>query len=173
MGPQTGSRLPASTAAFTVKERTRIARSLADDTSPFATRLRPFFADTTEYLHRISSDPLFYGAQFGQQRVGGTTWSIILTSDRRPTEVLETVRTAQNGGDHVLVFLAPTVLFESLDPDELEAAYERYRSFEELRKRLEQYQRVTAFEVGPRDRLTTILTSNPASSSTAHPESPS
>ncbi|WP_248897143.1 DUF58 domain-containing protein [Haloplanus halobius] len=150
-------------APTTVRERRRVARSLSADDSAFATRLRPFFADTTEYLHRISDDPLFQGVRVGGRRVAGTTWFVIVTSDRRPAELLEAVRTARQGGNHVLVFLTPSVLFDAVDPDDLGAAYERYRSFEQLRQRLDQYQRVTAFEVGPRDRLATVLTGAPAS----------
>lgn len=146
----------------TAEERRHIARLLSDD-SAFATQLRPFFADTTEYLHRISGEPLFQGTRFGSQRVAGTTWFVIVTSDQQPTELLETVRTAQKGGNHVLVFLTPRVLFDTDGPDNLGQAYERYRAFEQLRQRLEQYPRVTAFEVGPRDQLATVLTGASAS----------
>lgn len=146
-----------SSKAITVRDRRRIARSLSNDKSAFATQLRPFFAETTEYLHRISEQPLFQGTQLGCRRMSGTTWVVLLTSDRRPREVLETVRTARQDGNHVLVFLTPTVLFDTHDVDDLEAAYQRYRSFEQFRKRLDRYQRVSAFEVGPRDRLATIL----------------
>jgi hypothetical protein len=57
----------------------------------------------------------------------------------------------------VLVFLTPTVLFAPGELADLEHAYARYREFEIFRRDLARLERVSAFEVGPGDRLDTIL----------------
>lgn len=59
----------------------------------------------------------------------------------------------------MLVFLAPTVLFEEGGLSDVGNAYERYRDFERFRRQLARLDRVSAFEMGPGDRLTTILSS--------------
>lgn len=159
-GHRTDSTGPmAWTAPLTTDDRHRIGRILTDDESAFGTTLRPFFTDTTEYIHTISTEPLFRSLRLGLRNLSGRTWSIIITSDARPAELLEAVRFARQGDNHVLVFLTPSVLFTPTTPDSLDEAYEQYREFEQLREQLDQYQRVSAFEVGPRDQLTDILSS--------------
>lgn len=145
----------------TVADRRQFAQRLAGENSSFATRLRPFYADSTEYIHSVAKDPLFRSLDVARQQIGGAVWTILVSSDQRPVELLEAVRAARQGGNHVIAFLTPTVLFAPVDSDNMESAYEQYRAFHELRQRLERHERVTAFEVGPRDRLADILASNP------------
>jgi hypothetical protein len=84
---------------------------------------------------------------------------VIFTDDTHRAEVRETVRLAQRGDNRVLVFLTPTVLFEPGGLADLEGAYDRYRSFESFRRDLARLRRVSAFEVGPGDRLDAVLSS--------------
>ncbi len=59
----------------------------------------------------------------------------------------------------VTVFLAPTILYEPGGLADVERASDRYREFEALRRDLARLDRVRAFEVGPGDRLATVLES--------------
>ncbi|MFC6993629.1 DUF58 domain-containing protein [Haladaptatus sp. GCM10025707] len=134
------------------------ASQLSDDDSAFGQTLHPYFANTTTYIQRIDSDPLFATARTHIRRLKGTVWTVILADDSNPVELRETVKLAQRGDDHVLVFLTPTVLFEPGGLADMEAAYERYVEFEDLRRELSNLSRVEAFEVAPGDRLAALLT---------------
>ena len=46
-------------------------------------------------------------------RLRGTTWTVLLADDSRPTETRETAKIARRGSGQSLVFLTPTVLFEA------------------------------------------------------------
>jgi len=59
------------------------------------------------------------------------------------------------------VFLLPTVLFDSQAFTDLEAAYTDYRDVETFRQQLAAPTNSTAFEVGPRDRLASLLAAAP------------
>lgn len=136
-------------------DRQQMARTLAAEESQFANRVQPFFAEQTGYMQAIGADPLFHSTKIATTRTPGTVWSIILTSDDKRQEVLETVRMAQRDDGHVLVFLTPAALFSG--DESIDDTYARYRSFEEFRQRLSRYDRVQAFEVAPQDRLLDVL----------------
>jgi len=55
------------------------------------------------------------------------------------------------------VFLTPSILFDPGGLVDLEAAYDRYVEFEEFRRDLARLPGVSAFEVGPGDRLDAVL----------------
>lgn len=137
------------------------ARQLADyldaDESAFGTTLRPYFETSQTYVQRIQGDPLFKTARSSLRRLRGTVWLILLTDDTRKPQVRETVRVARRGGNHVLAFLTPSVLFDPGGLVDLEAAYERYVDFEEFRRDLNRFERVSAFEVAPGDRIDALL----------------
>lgn len=137
----------------------RSAAGRLDGTSAFETTLQPYFATATTYVERIENDPLFETAQTMHARLSGTVWTILFTDDTHRAEVRETVKLARRSGGRVLVFLTPTVLFEPGGLADLEAAYERYRSFESFRRELARLEGVSAFEVGPGDRLDAVLSS--------------
>jgi hypothetical protein len=88
---------------------------------------------------------------------------IILTDDTAQKRVWDLVQFCQGTADRVTLFLTPHVLFEPGGLDDLEDAYERYLRFEEFRQELDGLPNVTAFEVGPGDRLDAILSSRRAS----------
>jgi len=135
---------------------TRRAASL-DGASAFEQTLRPYFTSRTEYLTQLTEKPLFGTVKGQRARMEGTVWSVVLTDDRDRTELRETVDLARRGPGHVLVFLTPQVLFEPGGLSDLESAYERYRDFEDFRRDLDQLPDVTAYEVGPADRIDTLL----------------
>ncbi|MDQ2052622.1 DUF58 domain-containing protein [Natronolimnohabitans sp. A-GB9] len=134
------------------------ALDAADDDTAFEATLQPFYATREGYRKRIESDPLYGGATVATDHGFNTAWTVICTDDSRPGELRETVKLAQSNGSTVLVLLAPTVLYECDGLADVDGAYERYLEFERLRHELDTMDRVTALEVGPRDRLSTLLT---------------
>jgi uncharacterized protein (DUF58 family) len=136
----------------------RRADRLRGDDSAFATRLEPFFADADPYVERVADDPLYRTARTHLDRLNGAVTTVVLTDDSRPTETREVVKVARRRNDHALAFLTPTALF-GRDAD-LEAAYDRYADFERFRRELANLDRVSAYEVGPGDRLDALLAAN-------------
>ncbi|QCC60465.1 DUF58 domain-containing protein [Natrinema thermotolerans] len=137
-----------------------VQRSLSDlegDDDAFARTLRPFYADRQGCRQRVAEDPLYAGVQRGLTDVRGSVWAVVCTDDSRPAELRETVRLARRGGNEVLVLLAPSVLYEPGGLADIERAYDRYVAFEEFRRELARTDGVTALEVGPADRLATVL----------------
>lgn len=135
----------------------RDAARLADDETAFGTTLRPFFEAADPYVERVERQPLFATARSRLARLRGSTWTVILTDDANRAEVRETVKVARRGDDHVLVFLAPRVLFGPDAMTDLDATYEAYREFETFRQDLATLDRVEAFEVAPGDRIGALL----------------
>ncbi|MFA9427905.1 DUF58 domain-containing protein [Natronorubrum sp. A-ect3] len=134
--------------------------ALSGETDTFAATLRPFYATRQGYRDRIESEPLYGAVKTARSRRTDTLWTVIFTDDSRPAELRETVKLARSDGNTVLVLLAPTVLYEPGGLADLESAYDRYLEFEELRRDLSRMSRVTALEVGPTDRLSTVLSTN-------------
>ena len=138
-------------------EARRAAAALAGDDSAFGRRLRPLFEASDLYVDRVADDPLFSTARTRLTRLRGTTWTVLLTDDSRPTETRETVKLARRGSGRCLVLLAPTVLFEPEGLADLEGAYGRYLAFEEFRRGLDALDRVRTFVVAPGDRIGALL----------------
>lgn len=145
--------------AQTLADRHQIASRLATTDSVFATQLQPFFTATGGYMEAIDTDSLFHSLRVGLRRIPGTVWTVIISSDNRRTELFETVRMASQGDSHVAVFLTPSVLFSETIETNPEEAYEQYQSFEQFRERLDRHAGVSAFEVGPQDRIAEVLDS--------------
>lgn len=143
-------------------ESRRLHEALADDESKFATTLAPFFEETETYLERVSDDPLFRTIERLRAEVTGDRWTILFTNDRDRNQLREAVTLARRGDDQVLVFLTPCVLYEPTTLQDTETAYEQYLDFESFRRELGQLDRVTAFEVGPGDRLSALLSARRA-----------
>lgn len=138
-------------------ETRRVAATLEGDGSAFAATLRPYLRWAPSYVDRIEEDPLFATVRTFLPRLRGPIWTVVVTDDTDRVGVREAVTAARRGGNNVLVFLTPTVLFEPGGLADLEAAYARYRDFEEFRRGLAVLDRVAAFEVGPGDRLAAVL----------------
>lgn len=157
---------PESTASQTVStpdQARKRAFRLQDESSHFATHLRPFFDSTTQYIHRINEEPLYHTIRTQPPRDPETNIAVLLTDDSNRVELREAVKLARQQYTQVLVFLTPTVLFEPGTLTDLSTAYTRYLDFESFRRDLMQTRDVTAFEVGPQDRLNAVLDSQTAS----------
>lgn len=141
----------------------RLAAALDDDEGPFAATLEPFLASGDAYVRRLSGDPLFGAVQALVADADSNQWTVLVTSDHDPARLKESVKLAASRSAAVLVFVTPQVLFAG-EPD-LEAAYDRYLAFEELRRELDAIPRVTAFEVGPGDRVQRLLAARRARAS--------
>lgn len=145
-----------ATAMLDPAQARRRAGHLAGD-SPFDIQLRPFFEAGDTYVQRIAEEPLFGAIRTATTRHDGTSRTIIITDDTHRTELREAVKVAQRGNGQVIVFLTPSVLYESQTVGELDDAYQRYTDFETFRRDLASVPRVSAFEVGPSDQLARVL----------------
>lgn len=141
----------------TLADVRRSLTALEGDDDTFARVVRPFYADRQTYVDRIDSDPLYTAVRTTLARETGRVFTVLCTDDSTPAELRETVKLASREGGTVLVLLAPTVLYEPGGLADVERAYERYVDFEELRRELARLDGVTALEVGPGDRLATVL----------------
>jgi len=135
----------------------RLAQQLTGDNSAFATKLRQFTATAPSYTQRIESDPLYGAVDYLQATTTATGLTIILTTDTNRPWLRETVQAAERGGNSVLVFLTPQVLFDAGELSDIDRAYSRYYDFEQFRTELEEFGPVVAYEVGPGDRLARLL----------------
>lgn len=131
--------------------------ALGSGSDAFTATLRPFYTDRDGYRQRIASDPLYGAVRTALSRGTERRWTIICTDDSRPGELREAVAFARRNGNPVMVLLAPTVLYESGGLADIDRTYDRYLEFEELRRELARMSRVTALEVGPQDRLSSVL----------------
>lgn len=143
--------------AQTLADRQQIATEFAKTNTGFAAQLQPFFTATGGYMEAIDTDSLFYSVRIARQRIPGTVWTVLISSDSRRSELFETVQMASRGDNQVAVFLTPQVLFDESLETNPETAYEQYQSFLEFRDRLNRHPSVRAFEVGPQDRIADIL----------------
>lgn len=129
---------------------------IADDGTQYTATLRPYYRSTSEYATRFASRPLFATVRQYVDRIQGSLYAIVLTDDTARAELYEAVKALRRREGAVLVFIAPTVFFESALSD-VEAAYADYEEFESFRKRLNRLAGVSAFEVAPQDRLAGLL----------------
>jgi len=144
----------------------RVADRLRDEDSSFGRTLTPFFEDATSYVRRIDDDPLFQTVRRRVLQRSEATWTVIFTDDTRRTELREALKVARKGDNLVMVFLTPSVVFESEGITDPEAAYDRYVEFEQFRRSLARMDRVTAFEVAPGGKLDAVLAGNSRSGRT-------
>jgi hypothetical protein len=136
-----------------------LSEELAGDESKFATTLRQFAESAPSYVERFESDSLYTAIEYLHTTSLNSQLTVILTTDDARTQLQHIVERAATHNSTVLVFITPTVLFDTDGLGDLEAAYHRYRSFEQFRAELEQNNRVVAYEVGPSDRLANLLAS--------------
>jgi len=139
-----------------------VQQRLATDDTDFGRRLVGYFDRPEAYVERVAEDPLVAAVRSARAGHEGANWSVILTDDERETEVREAVKLARRigtGDGGVLVFLAPTSLYEPGSLADLDAAYDRYADFERFRRSLAAIDGVSAYEVGPADRLDAVLAS--------------
>ncbi|MFC7058816.1 DUF58 domain-containing protein [Halovenus salina] len=137
------------------------------ESDQFSTTLRPFYDSQQYYRTPLADRPLLGAVRATLARRSGQQVSIICTDDSDPRELRETATLAARNGGQALLLLAPTVLYETGSVQDLEARYEGYVAFEELRRELSRLDRVTALEVGPGDRLAAVLAAGGAQRSPA------
>ncbi|WP_123538121.1 DUF58 domain-containing protein [Halosimplex salinum] len=135
----------------------RAATTLTDDDTAFGRTLRPYFDRTEGYVRRMDDDPLFGTMRTYVDRLGSDHWVLLFTDDADRPRLRETIRLALANGNHVVCFLTPSVLFERGGLADLDDAYQRYADFESFRRELAALDRVTAYEVGPGERLSALL----------------
>ncbi|AUV82865.1 hypothetical protein C2R22_15465 [Salinigranum rubrum] len=137
----------------------RTARALDGDGSPFATRLRPFFArnERPSRLGLVSDDPLYEAVMSFRGQQSGPAITYLFTDDTHRETLPESLRAATRGDGEAVVFLTPSVLF---DPDTLsnpKVAYDRFVEFERFRRSIAALPRVSVYEVGPGEELAMVL----------------
>lgn len=147
-----GRRRPTGTAA-----RRHLSALESNATDPFARQLRPFFADRATGTEDAAVGSLADAVRATAPRRRDGSLIAIFTDDSRPADVRATVAQATGASAEVLVFLAPALLYERDSATPLTAAFDRYVEFEEFRRELTALEGVTAFEVGPHERLSSLL----------------
>lgn len=133
------------------------ATAIVSDSSQYSETLYPYFRATDRYVERFNDKPLFSVVKRHLARVQGSVQTLIFTDDSNRGELYEAVKVARKDDSHVLVFITPRILFEQDAFGNLEAAYQEYQDFERFRTQLSTFEGVSAFEVGPADRLAAIL----------------
>ena len=113
--------------------------------SPFVERLSACLDDRTPLP--ADRSPVRAAIRTISRTDAGRT--VLFTDDANPRELRESVDEARRQTGGVLVFLAPTVLFEADALADLPAAYERYREFERFSDDLDALDGVTVVEVTP------------------------
>lgn len=156
-GTRSTRQRPGTAAMTRPRDARRIGQQLSDDDSAFARSVAPYFTDQAAYLTRLTEQSLFGAMRHVREWVGGDRWTVLFTSDTDRNQVRETARLATQTSDHAIVFLTPTVLYEVGSLSNIEDAYARYVDFEEFRRELDRLPRVSAFELGPGDRLETLV----------------
>lgn len=136
----------------------RSADLTGDD--PFDSTLAPYFTDATTYYQRVADTPLFEMTRRQAAKTDGGAWIAVITDDEHREELLETVRAVASENTHVAAFVLPSVLISSTGLTDVAAAYQEYLDFEEFRQQLAAIPYATAYEVGPQDKLETVIQAN-------------
>lgn len=123
-------------------------------------KLEKYFQQQQTYIQKIQKDPFFNTAQLYLTNLQGTTWTAIFTDDTEKQTLKETAKIARKKDNHCLIFITPEILFKKGTLKDLDKAYQKYKEFEQYRKKLTKLPRITAYEIAPGDKLTTILTQN-------------
>jgi uncharacterized protein (DUF58 family) len=123
---------------------------------PFVRTLKPFYADQ-QYRTRFDGNPLLGAVKSAVGRQYDRSRTIICTDDTEPEALYEAVRYARTKNTDVMVLLTPSVLFRVGGLADLDRAYDQYQSFERFRRKLDQLEGVSAYEVAPDDRLSALL----------------
>ncbi|WP_306059813.1 DUF58 domain-containing protein [Natronococcus wangiae] len=151
------SPMPAPRAAAVHTRGSPSSLEQASDTSDrFARTLEPFYG-AQGYETRLESDPLLGAVRYAVGQRYERTWMVLCTDDSNPEALYEAILLARQSGNEVLVLLTPTPLFSSGGLADVERAYDRYRDFDAFRRKLDRMEKVTALEVAPDDRLSTVL----------------
>ncbi|KAA9397837.1 DUF58 domain-containing protein [Haloarcula sp. CBA1130] len=133
----------------------------ADAQSPMETTLLAY-QDAAGSKRHLPNQPLYNGFQAAPQEIRGADLLVICTDDSNPIELRNTVGLARRNATEVIVFITPSVAFDMDLLTDLDTAYERYRTFDQFRRELNEIDSVTAYEVGSPDQISAILSGSPA-----------
>ncbi len=139
-------------------DTSRGPRTLRDDGSQFAARVRPYLLTRSD-ASTPADDPLFEAVRSHVARHSEDVYVALFTSDTHRTEVRNCVQYTSWRARQTNAFLVPNVLFDPDGLSTLDETYSEYVSFERFRRTLSSYPQTSAFEVGPGDRIETILSS--------------
>ncbi|KOX93144.1 hypothetical protein AMS69_11920 [Haloarcula rubripromontorii] len=155
---------PPATAHATAAATGRVTGAVnltADTQSPMETMLLAYRNATGSKRH-LPNQPLYNGFQAAPQEIRSADLLVICTDDSSPSELRNTVGLARRNATEVIVFITPSVAFDTDLLTDLDTAYDRYRTFDQFRRNLNDIDSVTAYEVGPPDQISTILSAGPA-----------
>ncbi|KAB1198227.1 MULTISPECIES: DUF58 domain-containing protein [Haloferax] len=142
---------------LSVPERAHELRdAFATDSTAYAETLRPYFETLRPYVEKVESSPLFAGVQRVIADRSENLWLVVFTDDTHREELLEAAKFASHRNVQLLVFLTPSVFYNT-DDDPIESTYGAYHEFESFRKRLDRLTNVSAMEVSSIDRRTAVL----------------
>ncbi|KTG08970.1 hypothetical protein AUR64_14270 [Haloprofundus marisrubri] len=94
-----------------------------------------------------------------EHRDAGSVQVQLLTTDLNQPTLLDSAARLSENGHQMVTFLTPAVLFDTNTqrPIAGEDSYREYVEFEEFRRTLARLDRVKALELGPRNRVKTLL----------------
>ena len=147
LDPESATRRPRGQASGNASLAVRLA-SVDDAGSPYLATLSGYFDERTPLPPENSP---FRSAIRGFG-AGSDARTVIFTDDTDRREIREAVEEARQGPGQVILFLAPTVLYERDAMTDIPTAYERYSDFETFREDISALEGVTAFEVNPGNR---------------------
>jgi hypothetical protein len=156
---------PAATTAGYTGTMRGTAEPVTEARSPMETTLLAY-RDAAGSKQRLPNQPLYNGLQAAPRELRSADLLVICTDDSNPDELRNTVGLARRSASEVVVFITPSVAFDTDLVADLDGAYERYRAFDQFRRELSGIDSVTAYEVGSPDRIAAILSDSPASAGT-------
>jgi hypothetical protein len=133
----------------------------ADTQSPMNTTLLAY-RDAAGSKRYLPNQPLYNGLQTVPREIRSADLLVICTDDSNPSELRNTVGLARRNATEVVVFITPTVAFDSDLIANMDTAYERYRAFDQFRRELTEIDSVTAYEVSSPDQIAAILSGSQA-----------
>ncbi|AAV45987.1 unknown [Haloarcula marismortui ATCC 43049] len=151
----------ATTTATHTGTMTGMVNPAADTQSPIEATLLAYRSAAGSKRH-LPDQPLYNGLQAAPQEVRSADLLVICTDDSNPNELRNTVGLARRNATEVVVFITPSVAFDTDLLTDLDTAYERYRAFDQFRRELNEIDSVTAYEVGSPDQISAILSGSPA-----------
>ena len=119
------------------------------------------YRDAAGSKRHLPDQPLYNGFQAAPHEIRSADLLVICTDDSHPSELRNTVGLARRNATEVVVFITPSVAFDTDLLTDVDTAYERYRTFDQFRRELNEIDSVTAYEVGSPDRIAAILSSSP------------
>ncbi|MDT3435453.1 DUF58 domain-containing protein [Haloarcula sp. 1CSR25-25] len=135
--------------------------SMRETQSPMERTLLTY-RDAAGSKRHLPNQPLFNGLQSAPGEIRRADLLVICTDDSKPSELQNTVGLARRNATEVVVFITPSVAFDTDLIADLDTAYDRYRAFDQFRRELNEIDSVTAYEVGSPAQISAILSTSSA-----------